>query len=204
MIPTTIAPFVKIFEKIICRRLVSILERNKISYCYQYGFRKLYSTVLVLIEITNHINRLLDEKNYVISISIDFTKAFDTVDHEILLYKLECYGIRGLVNYFFRSYLTNRRQYTVINGVNLDLRTVSYGVPQGSVLGPLFFLLYINDLYRSIGHSALRLYADDTAIITSNSNFDIGIDTNIEVIVVSLTIWEAHHSPRAVVSLPGR
>ena len=117
--------FDKILEKIICRRLVSFLERNKILYCYQYGFRKLYSTALALIEMTDFIKRLLDEKNYVISIFIDLKKAFDTVDHEILLYKLECYGIQGLANDFFRSYLTNRLQYTVIDGVNSDLRTVS-------------------------------------------------------------------------------
>ena len=164
--------FDKILEKILCRRLVSFLEHNKILYCYQYGFRKAYSTVLALIEITDYIKRLLDERNYVISIFIDFKKAFDTVDHEILLYKLECYGIRGLANDFFRSYLTNRRQYTVINGVNSELRTVSCGVPQGSVLGPLFFLLYINDLHRSIGDNSVRLYADDTAIITSNPNLE--------------------------------
>ena len=130
--------FAKIFEKILFRRLVSFLEQNKILYCYQYGFRKLYSTVLALIEITDYIKRLLDEKNYVISVSIDFKKALDTVDHEILLYKLECYCIRGFVNDFLRSYLTNRRQYTVINGVNSELRTVACGVPQGSVLVPLF------------------------------------------------------------------
>ena len=89
----------------------------------------------------------------------------------MLLYKLECYGIRGLVNDFFRSYLTNRLQYTVINGVNSDLRAVSCGVPQGSVLGPLFFLLYI--YHFIIGHNAVRLYADDTPIIISDSNIDI-------------------------------
>ena len=133
---------------------------------------KAYSTELALIEITDYIKRLLDERNYVISIFIDFKKAFDTIDHEILLYKLECYGIRGLANDFFRSYLTNRRQYTVINGVNSELRTISCGVPQGSVLGPLFFLLYINDLHRSIGDNSVRLYADDTAIITSNPNLE--------------------------------
>ena len=81
--------------------------------------------------------------------------------------------MRWLVNDFFRSYLTNRRQYTVIKGANPELRTVSYSEPQGSVLGPLFFLLYINDLYKSIGHESARLYVDDTAIITSNSNLDI-------------------------------
>ena len=121
--------FDKIFEKILCRRLISFLERNELLYCYQYGFRKLYSTGLALIEITDYIKRLLDEKKYVISIFIDFKKAFDTVDHEILLHKLEYYGIRGIANNFFRSYLTNRRQYTVINGIKSDLRTVSCGVP---------------------------------------------------------------------------
>ena len=98
----------------------------------------------------------------------DFKKAFDTVDHGILLYKLECYGIRGLANEFVRSYLTNRLQYKVINAVNSDLRTVSCGVPQGSVQCPLFFLLHINDLYRSIGCNNGSLYADDTAITTIN------------------------------------
>ena len=156
-------------EKILCRRLVSLLHRNKILYCDQYGFRKLYSTVLVLIEITDYIKRPLD----VISVLIDFKMTFDTVDHEIVLYKLECHGIHGLVNDFVRSYLTNRRQYTIINGVNSELRTVSCGVQQCSVLRALCFLLYINDLYKSIGHESLRVYADDTAIITSSSNLDI-------------------------------
>ena len=173
--------FGKIFEKILCGRLISFLERNEPLYCYQYGFHKLYSTGLALIEITDYIKRLLDEKKYVISIFIDFKKAFDTVDHEILLHKLEYYGIRGIANIFFRSYLTNRRQYTVMNGIKSDLRTVSCGVPQGSVLGPLFFLLYINDLHNGIDCNAARLYAADMALITSNHNFNLVQDQGKEL-----------------------
>ena len=94
---------------------------------------------MVLIEITDYIKRLIDEINYVIGIFIDFKKAFDTVDHEIMLKKLECYGFRGHANMFFRSYLTNRRKFTVVNGEQSDIGIVKCGVPRGSVLGPLFF-----------------------------------------------------------------
>ena len=92
--------FDKIFETILSKRLISFLERNKILYCHQYGFRKFYSTLLALIEVTDLIKRFLDEKQYVIGIFIDFRKAFDTVNHDILLDKLECYGIRGHANKF--------------------------------------------------------------------------------------------------------
>ena len=95
--------FDKIFEKILCKRLVAFLEYKQILYCHQYGFRKLYPTAMALIEIKDNIKRLLDEKNYVIGIFIDIKKAFDTVDHEIILSKLDCYGIRGHANLFFRS-----------------------------------------------------------------------------------------------------
>ena len=99
---------------------------------------------MAIIEITDNIKRLLDEMNYAIGIFIDFKKAFDNVGHEIVLRKLDCYGIRGHANMFFRSYLINRRQFTVANGVQSDIGFVKCGVPQGSVLGPLFFWLYIN------------------------------------------------------------
>ena len=168
--------FDKIFEKILCKRLVAFLEYKQILYCHQYGFRKLYSTAMALIEITDNIKRILDEKNYVIGIFIDFKKAFDTVDHEIMLSKLECYGIRGHANLFFRSYLTNRRQFTVANGVQSDIGIVKCGVPQGSVLGPLFFLLYINDIYRAVGCNAARLFADDTSLLSSGRNLHDAIN----------------------------
>ena len=93
--------FNKIFEKILCKQLTNFLECNNVLFKYQFGFRKLYSTTLALIEFTDKVRSLLDEGNYVISIFVDLTKAFDTVDHEILLYKLDRYGIRGHANAFF-------------------------------------------------------------------------------------------------------
>ena len=162
--------FDKIFEKILCKRLISFLERNKLLYCHQYGFRKFYSTFLALIEVTDLVKRYLDEKQNVVGIFIDFRKAFDTVNHDILLDKLECYGIRGHASKFFRSYLTNRHQYTLVNGIKSNCGYVNCGVPQGSVLGPLSFLLYINDIKHAIGCDNVKLFADDTFLFTNDRN----------------------------------
>ena len=118
-----------IFEKLLCKRLVKFLEVNRILFEYQYGFRKLYSTTLALIEFTDNIIKFLDEGQYCMSIFVDLTKAFDTVDHEILLDKLDRYGIGGHANRFFRSYLSDRHQYTVINGVKSTLKDITCGVP---------------------------------------------------------------------------
>ena len=147
--------FDKILEEILCRRFISFLEHDKILYCYQYGFVK-------------HIQLYLPW--YKIPIFVDLKRALEAVDHEISLQKLECFGIWGLANDFCRSFLINRRRYTVINGVNSELRTVSWGAPQGSVLGSLFFLLYSYDLHWSIDDNSMKLY--DTAIITSNPNLE--------------------------------
>ena len=120
--------------------------------------------MLALIEFTDNIIKFLDEGQYCMSIFVDLTKAFDTVDHEILLDKLDRYGIRGHANLFLRSYLSDRHQYTVINGVNSTLKYITCGVPQGSVLGPLFFAIYINYICNAVGQKNLRLFADDTAL----------------------------------------
>ena len=162
--------FNKVFERLICNQLLNFLDRYHIFYNFQYGFRKLHSTSLALIEITDTIRRLVDEKNVVFSLFIDFKKAFDTVDHAILLYKLNHYGIRGHANKFFNSYLSNRSQFTTVNGISSNPRRINCGVPQGSVLGPILFLIYINDLHRCVNQALTRLFADDTNMILSNKD----------------------------------
>ena len=137
---------------------------------YQFGYRKLHSITLALIEITDKIKKWLDEENYVLGIYLDLTKAFDTVNYDILLWKLNQYGIRGHANDFFHSYLTGRRQHTCVNGVCSETRELTCGVPQGSVLGPLFFILYMNDIINAADANNIRLYADDTGIFLHGKN----------------------------------
>ena len=171
-----LSSFNKIFEKLICRQLVNFLEKNNILFQYQLDFRKMHSTTLALIEITDNLRKFLNDGNYALSLFIDLTKALDTLDHEILLYKMNNYGIRGHANRFFRSYLTGRKQFTSINGIQSTLRDVQCGVPQGSVLRPIMFLIYINDLHTVIGTEHTRLFADDASIILCNKNFTDLID----------------------------
>ena len=111
------------------------------------------------------IRETIDNGNLAIGIFVDFQKAFDTVNHEILLRKLEHYGVRGTANAWFASYLDKREQYVSIQGVNSKTQHINHGVPQGSVLGPLLFLIYINDLNNCIRHSTTRHFADDTNLL---------------------------------------
>ena len=160
----------KIIEKLMHERLYSFLEKHSCIYELQFGFRSKHSTGHALTDLTEAIRKAMDESSYAIGVFIDLQKAFDTVDHEILLSKLDHYGIRGISNNWFRSYLTNRQQYVTINGEDSNLRIMKFGVPQGSVLGPLLFLIYINDLYLSIKHSTARHFADDTCLLIKNKS----------------------------------
>ena len=136
----------KIFEKLMQSRLIEFLEEKQILYYRQLGFRKDFSTNYAILILLESLQKALDDRQIASRISIDLEKAFDTVSHDILLEKLNHYGIRGIANDWFRSYLSDRTQFVSINGFNSDYKTVKYGVPQGSVLGHLLFLIFINYL----------------------------------------------------------
>ena len=145
---------------------MNFLRGNKFSIIYrQFGFRKYFSTNHAILTLLENIHKALDDGQFSCGIFIGLEKAFDTVSHDILLEKLNHYGIRGIANDWFRSYLSDRTQFVSINGFNSDCKTVKYGVPQGSVLGLLRFLIFINDLNIAIKNSETFHFADDTCLL---------------------------------------
>ena len=160
----------KILEKLMYKRLYAFLDYNNIIYDLQFGFRQQYSTSHALINITENIRKALDDANIGCGVFVDLQKAFDTADHQILLAKLNHYGIRGVSNDWFKSYLSNRNQYVSINGYESGLAAINCGVPQGSVLGLLLFLLYVNDLNQAIKFCKVHHCVDDNNLLyLSNS-----------------------------------
>ena len=152
--------FSKIYEKLIYLRIYSYLEKNNLIYTRQFGFRGGYSTNHAIISITEYIRELLDKGETVCGVFVDLEKAFDTVHHDILCEKLEFYGLRGKVNTLLKSYLSKREQFVTINGSDSDMKNLSCGVPQGSSLGPLLFLLYINDFRLCLEKTSCGHYTD--------------------------------------------
>lgn len=189
--PITLIPIIaKIFEKVMCDRIGSFLNKNNILTDNQFGFRKSSSTSLACFSLVKLITEALNDKMSVLSVFLDMSKAFDFVPHARLLCKMEKYGIRGKAHDLLKSYLSCRQQRTVVYNIANNTKTVyiseskinGCGVPQGSVLGPLLFILYINDLCNNLKHNC-TLFADDTTLtIKCLNRNDLETETNNELL----------------------
>ena len=141
-----------------------------------FGFRPKHSTYMAVIELVDKIANAVERNESTVGIFLDLSKAFDTINHDILLYKLEFYGIRGVALDWFKSYLTDRKQFVRYQMHDSDYKTIECGVPQGSILGPLLFILYVNDIVNTTSLLESILFADDTTLLFSHPNIELQND----------------------------
>ena len=170
--PISLLPaFSKLIEKIMFKKVMSYLDSKNILYKHQYGFRARHSTIHPVILLLNHISEVnnSDPKQLTLSIFCDLSKAFDVINHKILLQKLHHYGFRGIVNDWFASYLSGRTQFVEIESAKSNILEINCAVPQGSILGPLLYLIYVNDIAKSTDGYILS-FADDTSMYLSDPN----------------------------------
>ena len=187
--PVSLLPVLsKILERIVYNRLFNYLMKHKIISAAQYGFQPNRGTEHAILELQDRVINIMNNKECCVGVFMDLSKAFDTLDHKILLNKLDNYGIRGVAHDWFRNYLSERKQYVHINGVSSEHLPISCGVPQGSILGPLLFLIYVNDLATVSKHAITILFADDTNSIYKGQTYD-GLKTTITHDLSRISEW---------------
>ena len=182
--PISLLPAIsKLLEKIMFDKVMGFVDLHNVLYRHQYGFRPKHSTIHPIIHFLNHCAKANNEINPELTLAIfcDLSKAFDVINHEILLNKLNRYGIRGIVNSWFRNYLTDRKQFVMFQETQSPLMNIKCGVPQGSILGPLLYLIYVNDIPYSC-NSEILSFADDTTLFVSKPDLDtLFIEANQEI-----------------------
>ena len=162
----------KILERAVHKQLISHLEKNELLSKSQFGYRKHRSTELSTILLADNIRKAVDEGNIVGVLYVDLSKAFDTLSHSVLLEKLKSFGISGTTHDWFSGYLFNRKQFCVVEKCESEVMNITCGVPQGSILGPLLFLIYFNDFENCLKNSKMLNFADDTAIYVHGKSKD--------------------------------
>ena len=187
--PISILPTLsKVLERLIYNRVYSFLTRENLLHKSQYGFRHKHSTINAVSDFYLQALQSIDKNETVISMFLDLSKAFDTLDHTILLKKLSFYGIRGLSLKWFKSYLDRRCHSVSFNNKQSDIFNINCGIPQGSILGPLLFIIYVNDLPLSLQHSKCILFADDTTIYASGHDIT-SLVTSINTDLLNVSEW---------------
>ncbi len=182
-----ISTFSKVFEKLVHTRLLNHLNKNSTLISAQYGFRENHSTSHAILKLLAEVTRHFENREPAVGVFCDLSKAFDRVHHNILCDKLEAYGVRGVPLDWFRSYLSDRYQFVQITGSRSDLLKSRFGVPQGSILGPLLFIVYVNDIVDHIHTASPTLYADDTTLLFGGPQ--LGLENRISDSIISLQSW---------------
>ena len=196
--PITVLPTLsKILEKAVHNQLYYFLSENKIITSKQFGFRPKLSTNTALTHFTDNILLNMDSGRLTGAVSLDLSKAFDTVDHNLLLHKLKSVGLSDDTLNWFQSYLTNRKQRTSVGDALSVAAPITVGVPQGSILGPLLFLIYVNDLPSCQLASEIILYADDTVIYYSSTN-QSDLESKLNSDLATISNWFSRNLYRGV------